>query len=153
MAHVVEYSRTNQKVAEFNNLGGTVYQAWRHRNGHTYILAGSAITEFGADNKKVHATNVVGLSGWGGFEILPSGNFLVAYYGGKKYAEVDKDGKIIWEHTTNAGATQLDPTRIQRNGNTVVAGGNVAFVIEYDCDKKEVWKVATKGRPFSVRRY
>ena len=28
----------------------------------------------------------------------------------------------------------------------MVAGGNVMFVVEYDRDKKELWKVATKGR-------
>ena len=101
MANVVEYTRSNQKVAEFSNLGGTVYQATRHRNGHTYVLAGNSIMEFGFDNKQIRSVNIGSLSGWGGFEILPNGNFLVAYYGqGNKYAEIDKDGKTVWEHST-----------------------------------------------------
>jgi len=156
MADVVEYTRTGQKVAEFPKTGGTVYQAIRHRNGHTFILAGAALTEYGVDNKQLRSINVGSLSGWGGFEILPNGNFLLAYYSqGNKYAEIDKEGKTVWEHSTTSSPTRLDPTRIQRlrNGNTVVAGGNVMFVAEFDRDKKEIWKVATKGRPFSVRRY
>lgn len=156
MADVVEYNRANQKIADFPRPGGTVYQAIRHRNGHTFILAGNSIYEYDTDRKQVRTINVGALSGWAGFEILPNGNFLVAYYGqNSKYGEIDKDGKTIWEHSTAAGATRLDPTRVQRlrNGNTLVAGGNMMWVVEYDRDKKEVWKVATKGRPFSVRRY
>jgi HEAT repeat protein len=156
MQGVVEYTRGNEKVADFPNPGGTVYQAIRHRNGHTFILAGNNITEYDADRKQVRQINVGSLSGWAGFEILPNGNFLIAYYSqNSKYAEIDGNGKTVWEHSTNGAATRLDPTRVQRlrNGNTLVAGGNMMFVVEYDRDKKEVWKVATKGRPFGVRRY
>jgi hypothetical protein len=158
MSTVVEFTRSKEKVAEFPNGEGAIYQAIRHRNGHTFILAGNQITEYGIDNKQVRSTNIGLLSGWGGFDILPNGHFLVAYYGqaGNKYGEVAPDGKVVWEHSTAAvPATRLDPTRVQRlrNGNTLVAGGNVMLVVEFDRDKKEVWKVATKGRPFSVRRY
>jgi outer membrane protein assembly factor BamB len=156
MVDVVEFGRANQKVAEFPRPGSTVYQATRHRNGHTFILAGNSLIEYDTDKKQVRIVNVGSLSGWGGFEILPNGNYLIAYYGqNSKYAEIDKDGKTIWEHSTSASPTRLDPTRVQRlrNGNTLVAGGNMMWVVEYDRDKKEVWKVATKGRPFGVRRY
>lgn len=156
MQGVVEYTRANQKVADFPNPGGTVFQAIRHRNGHTFILAGNNLTEYDTDRKQVKAINVGNLSGWGGFEILPNGNFLIAYYSqNAKYGEIDKDGKTIWEHSTQGGTTRLEPTRVQRlrNGNTLVAGGNTMWVAEFDRDKKEIWKVATKGRPFSVRRY
>lgn len=151
MSGVVEYNRAKEKVADFPNAGGTVHQAIRHRNGHTFILSGNSIIEYDIDRKQVRTVNIGALSGWGGFEILPNGNFLVAYYSqANKYAEIDKDGKTVWEHST-----PFNPTRVQRlrNGNTVVAGGNSLFVAEYDRDKKEIWKVATKGRPFGVRRY
>ncbi len=156
MVEVVEYNRANQKVAEFPRPGGTVYQAIRHRNGHTFILAGNSLTEYDTDRKQVRSINVGSLSGWAGFEILPNGNFLIAYYSqNSKYGEIDKDGKTIWEHSTAGAPTRVEPTRVQRlrNGNTLVAGGNMMFVVEYDRDKKEVWKVASKGRPFGVRRY
>jgi hypothetical protein len=156
MQGVYEYNRAREKVADFPNQGGTVYQAVRHRNGHTFILAGNHLTEYDADRKQARQINVGSLSGWAGFEILPNGNFLVAFYSNQnKYAEIDGAGKVVWEHSTSAAPTRLDPTRVQRlrNGNTVVAGGNVMFVAEFDRDKKEVWKVATKGRPFGVRRY
>ncbi len=152
MSTVVEYNRAKEKVAEFPNANGAIYQAIRHRNGHTFVLSGNSITEFGTDNKQVHSTNIGALSGWGGFEILPNGHFLVARYTqGNTYTEVAPDGKVI----STGAPTQLNPTRVQRlrNGNTLVAGGNMMFVAEFDRDKKEVWKVATKGRPFSVKRY
>ena len=84
------------------------------------------------------------------------GNFLIAFYStGSSYAEVNPEGKKVWEHSTAGAQTRLEPTRVQRlrNGNTVVAGGNSMWVVEYDRNKKEIWKVATKGRPFSVLRY
>jgi hypothetical protein len=143
-------------VATFPVAGGVVYQAIRHRNGHTYILGGNGISEYGVDKKLVRTISVGNLSGWAGFEILSNGNFLVACYSqANRYAEIDGAGKTVWEHSTTSGPTRLDPTRVQRlrNGNTVVAGGNVMSVVEFDRDKKEVWKVATKGRPFGVRRY
>ena len=97
MSVVVEYTRSNEKVAEFANLG-IIYQAIRHRNGHTYILANNSVIEFGNDNKQIRDPDRRPLR-LGGFSILPNGNFLIAFYGqGNKYAEVNTDGKIVWEH-------------------------------------------------------
>jgi hypothetical protein len=148
---VVEYNRAKEKVAEFPTNRGTVFQALRHRNGNTYVLAGSSVVEFDANRKQVRVTDIGRMAGWGGFEILPNGNFLVANYTlGKRYAEIDANGKVVFENVTGGS-----PARIQRlrNGNTLVAGGSNLAVVEYDRDKNEVWKAATRGRPFSVRRY
>jgi hypothetical protein len=152
MNEVTEVSRDGKRVvASFPRPQGTVFHARRAKNGHTFILAGNELWELDVGNKPIRKIPVAGLSGWGGFDFLPNGNFLICYYtSARKYAEIDGNGKAVWEHTTSA-----EPSRIQRlrNGNILIAGGNAHFVAEYDRDKKEVWKVATKGRPFSVLRY
>jgi HEAT repeats len=152
MNEVTEVSRDGKRaVASFPRPQGTVFQARRAKSGHTFILAGNELWELDVGNKPIRKIPVGGLSGWGGFDFLPNGNFLICYYtSARKYAEIDGNGKAVWEHTTTA-----EPSRIQRlrNGNILIAGGNAHFVAEYDRDKKEVWKVATKGRPFSVLRY
>jgi hypothetical protein len=156
MQGVVEFNRDKNKVAEFPSQGNTVFQAIRHRNGSTFVLAGNSIYEYDPEQKLVRTINAGPLSGWAGFEILPYGNFLIAGYTQRnRYAEIDSSGKLILEHVTAGGPTTLDPTRVQRlrDGNTLVAGGNQHFVVEFNRDRKEVWKVATKGRPFGVRRY
>jgi len=152
MNEVTEVSRDGKRVvASFPRPQGTVFHVRRAKSGHTFILAGNELWELDVGNKPTRKIPVGGLSGWGGFDFLPNGNFLICYYtSARKFAEIDGNGKIVWEHTTGA-----EPSRIQRlrNGNILIAGGNVHFVAEFDRDRKEVWKVATKGRPFSVLRY
>ena len=153
MAEVVEVKKDGTRVGEpFPRPTGTVYQVRQAKNGHTFILAGNELWELNGDRKDVRKIPIPGgLSGWSGFDFLPNGNFLIAYYGsGRKYAEIDAKGKVVHENVV-----ACDPTRVQhlRNGNTLVAGGNTMFCAEYDRDKKEVWKVTTKGRPFAILRY
>lgn len=153
MGEVVEIKKDGTRVGDvFPRPQGTVYHVRQAKNGHTFILAGNELMELDRNRKEVRKVTIPGgLSGWGGFDFLPNGNFLISYYGsGRKVAEVDGTGKIVTETVT-----QVDPTRAQRlrNGNILVAGGNTMFCIEYDTNKKEVFKVPTKGRPFSVLRY
>jgi len=150
MNEIIELTPDHKKVGTFPRPAGTLYHARKGKNGNTYYLANNQIFEIDSAGKQVRAINVGNTSGWSGFELLPNGHFLVAYYvTSNRVAELDSTGKVIWEVKTPT------PTRAQRlrNGNTLVAGGNQAFVIEYDRNMKEVWKVATRGRPFSVLRY
>lgn len=153
MSEVVEIKKDGTRVGDpYPRPQGTVYQVRQAKNGHTFILAGNEIMELSRDRKELRKVSIPGgLSGWAGFDLLPNGNFLIAYYGsGRKVAEIDGTGKVVSEI-----GTQVDPTRVQRlrNGNTLIAGGNTMFCIEYDVNKKEVFRVPTKGRPFSVLRY
>jgi HEAT repeat protein len=152
---VVELSRDGKQVHDLK-YQTTVFQARRNNKGQTFVLVGNELIEFDSTHKEVRRIPIGGHSGWGGFDFLANGNFLIAFYtSGSSYAEVNREGKKVWEHSTASAPTRLEPTRVQRlrNGNTLVAGGNSLFVVEYDQNKKEVWKVATKGRPFSVLRY
>jgi hypothetical protein len=153
MNEVIEVKKDGERVGDvYPRPAGTVYHVRRAKNGHTFILAGNELMELSAERKELRKIPIPGgLSGWGGFDFLPNGNFLIGYYGnGRKYAEINGKGEVVFEHVVN-----MEPTRVQRlrNGNVLLTGGNSMFVAEYDRDKKEVWKVATKGRPFSVLRY
>jgi len=149
MQEVLEMTPDKKRVGNYPRPNGTVYHARRGKNGHTYYMA-NGIVDLDATGKQVRTIPVANTTGWGGFELLPNGHFLVSYYvASNRVAELDANGKEVWSVTSNT------PTRAQRlrNGNTLVAGGNQAFVYEYDRNKAEVWKVPTRGRPFSVLRY
>ncbi len=49
-------------------------------------------------------------------EALPNGRFLLALGGSNRVIEIDKAGKIRWEHTVRA---PMSATRL-RNGNTPI---------------------------------
>ncbi len=87
---------------------------------------------------------------------LPDGNTLIACGdrpGGSKIVEVDKDGKIVWQVTSDdlPGISLKLMTGLQRlpNGNTVMSNwlghgqfGKAPHVIEVTRDKKVVWTFA-----------
>ncbi len=156
MGQVMEMTPEKRISHEFPLQGHPVYHARRGRNGHTYILSGNSLFEYNSANALIHETKVGNLSGWAGFEFLPNGHFLIANYThNASFKEIDRNGKVIWEMSSNGKATRTEATRIQYlpNGNYLVAGGNSTVVVEYDRKHNIVWKVATKGRPFGVLRY
>jgi hypothetical protein len=87
---------------------------------------------------------------------LPNGNTLIACGdgpGGSRVIEVDKDGKIVWQVTSDdlPGISLKLMTGLQRlpNGNTVMSNwlghgqfGKAPHVIEVTPDKKVVWTFA-----------
>ncbi|HEY8506301.1 MAG TPA: HEAT repeat domain-containing protein, partial [Gemmataceae bacterium] len=151
MTELIELTPERKRVGSFPAPPGPVFQARRARDGHTFFLCNGHVTELDARGKELRRVNVGRTSGWAGLEVLPNGNFLVAQYtAAPRVAEVDGDGKVVWECTT-----PLSPTRAQRlrSGNTLVAGGNHNFVAEYNPAGEEVWRAETKGRPFAVLRY
>ena len=58
-------------------------------------------------------------------------------------------GKVHWECSV---PTACYANRLS-NGNTLVASVDSRYVVEVDREGKEVWRKATKGRPFRARRY
>jgi outer membrane protein assembly factor BamB len=128
-----------------------VFAAVKLRNGHiVYVHSSGRLVELdGATGKEVRNLNVGGFSGWGGVDVLPNGNFLLAQYSANQVVEVDKTGKILWQCkvSTPALATRLP------NGRVLVSSISGNFIAEFDRSGKEVWKEATKGQPFRVRRY
>jgi hypothetical protein len=82
-------------------------------------------------------------------EALPNGRFLLALGGSNRVIEIDKAGKIRWEHTARA---PMSATRL-RNGNTLIASYEDRCVLEVDRAGKEVAKQSLEGRPFIARRH
>ncbi len=150
MSEIIELTRDGKRVGNYPKPTSTLYQVVRARNGHTFYLSNNQVVELDVAGKEMRRVSVGHTSGWAGLELLPNGHFLISYYvAGNKIAEIDGTGKVVWEmHAPTASRTQK-----LRNGNILVAGGNHMYVAEYDRNKKEVWRVATVGRPFSVRRY
>lgn len=149
---VMEFDRSGKRLGEFPNLPNQIYQVHRDKRGHTFVLGDSGLTELDPSNKILRTIPIAKMQGWGGFQVLPNQHFLIGYYNSANgYAEVDATGKALFEHKN----INFEVTRLQkmRNGNVLVAGGNHNEVVEFDSNKKVVWKVATEGRPFAICRY
>jgi hypothetical protein len=129
---------------------GSIYCAQKLRNGHiVYAHAGGQLVELDATGKEVRSLALRGLSAWASVEVLSNGRYLVSQYSLNRVVEVDANGKVYWECSaqTPAFATRL------RNGNTLIACTEGRCVIEVDRSGQELWKQATIGRPFRVRRH
>ncbi|VTS04544.1 NHL repeat-containing protein [Tuwongella immobilis] len=150
MSSLHELTPDLKEVGKFPSIPGTIYHARLGRNGHLFCLTNGRLIEYGTDRKEIRSIPVGNTTGWGGFDLMPNGNVLIAsYVAGNRIAEFDPRGKLVWELAVQT------PTRVQRlrNGNILVAGGNTPFVAEFDRNKKEVWRIESKGRPFSAFRY
>ncbi len=134
-----------------NPVGGDIYRTQRLPNGHIlFVCSGGSIVELDAAGKQVRVIKVPGNVGFfAGLEVLSNGRFLVALYCENRVIEMDAEGKILWQCTTQ---TPSSATRLP-NGNTLVTSMDGKAVIEFDRAGTEVWKVKTEARPFRVRRY
>jgi outer membrane protein assembly factor BamB len=91
----------------------------------------------------------------GNIYALENGNFLVQLWGEGSVIEVDKDGKELWryqvpnnvksKHNYPVGCVQ-DVLRL-KNGNTMIACGTQARILEVTPDKEIVWKFKTEDHP------
>src|SRR5262249_25440310 len=114
--------------------------------------AGGNIFELTTDNKEVRRIPAGDTSNWGGVEIQPNGNFVVARCSQHEVVEIDPTGKGLWK---------IGPEKIQwptwaggqPNGNTLVACAHSGIIAEFDRSGKEVWRMDLKGRPCRMRRY
>lgn len=150
-----EFTRDGKVV--FNarqNQGGSIYYAQKLRTGnYLFIQSSGRIVELDGNGKEVRSfspeSDKQGCGYWAAIEALNNGRYLVALGSSHKVAEIDTAGKLLWscKVPNTTGATRL------RNGNTLCVSTEGRMVIEFDRDGKEVWKQATQGRPFRVRRY
>lgn len=73
---------------------------------------------------------------------LDNGHYLVAHYGGKRVAEYDKKGCVVWEAPIPGGAHSV--ARL-KNGHTVVAATDKAQdakMVEFDKKGNIVWELS-----------
>ncbi len=151
---IIEVTPDDKVVFNYRHAGSSVYCACKLRNGHVLLIDGSGkVAELDAAGKQVMTFTPERHSGgagyWAAIEPLRDGRYLICLSGQGKVVETDAKGKIHWECDV---PTACYANRLS-NGNTLVASVDGRYVVEVDRQGKEVWRKATKGRPFRARRY
>ena len=79
---------------------------------------------------------------------LENGNFLAQLWGEGSAVEVDKDGKEVWRYKVGKGVagTVQDVLRL-KNGNTMIACGTQARILEVNPKKEIVWEFTKDDHP------
>jgi hypothetical protein len=150
LTEIVEVTRDNKVVLRIPATNGSIWSAYKGKNGNIlYAESGGDVVEVDAAGKRLRAVRSGGMEAWGGAEMLPNGNVLVARYGQGQIVELDWTGKVIWQVNTPNPSYAMRMT----NGNTLATNTNNNGIVEFDRDGKEVWKQATQGRPFRTWRY
>jgi outer membrane protein assembly factor BamB len=146
---LLEITRDGKEVFSFSKPAN-IYYAQKLRNGHiVYAHNSGKVVEVDASGKEVCSLSLGGMSGWGGVEKLPNGNYLVALSTAGKVVEVDKTGKTLWSYAMKSPSLA---TRLP-NGNILVSSHYGKILVEINRAGREVWKQTVVGRPFKVRRY
>jgi hypothetical protein len=146
---LLEVTRDGKTVFSYHK-SISIWCAVKARSGHiVYAASNDTIVELDRSGKEVRTLNVGGMLTWGGVDVLPNGNYLVARYSNNQVVEVNKLGKVVWKCTvqTPSLATRL------RNGHILVCSSDGRKIVEIDRKGKEVWKHVVQGRPFRARRY
>jgi hypothetical protein len=149
---VLEVDRKGETVYS-HQRPGSIYCAQKLRNGNILTLDNQGnIFELTTEGKEVRKVAAGDTSNWGGVEIQPNGNFVVARCGQHEVVEIDPTGKVVW---------RLGPDKIQwptwagrtSNGHTLVACAHSGIIAEFDRGGKELWRMDLQGRPCRLRRY
>jgi hypothetical protein len=150
---ILEVTVQGKEVLRYQHTGGMIYSARKLPDGHVlFIDSGGKVTELDAAGKLVRAflpqQHTNGAGAWASVEPLRGGRYLITFSGSNRVLETDASGKLFWDCMVPS------PTYATRlaNGNTLVSAVNPRYVVEVDRQGKEVWKKATRGRPFRVRR-
>jgi hypothetical protein len=151
---VIEVTPADKVVFNYRHSGSSVYCASKLGNGHILLIDGSGkVAELDAAGKQVMTFTpekyAAGASYWAAITPLRDGRYLICLSGQGKVVETDAKGKVHWECDVR---TACYAQRLA-NGHTLVASGDGRYVVEVDRQGKEVWRKATKGRPFRARRY
>jgi HEAT repeat protein len=83
-----------------------------------------------------------------GIDVLPNGNVLVSQTDRNKVAELNSDGKTVWQ----ADAPGITTATRLPNGHTLVASHNMSSVTELDRSGKVVWEHKDTLHVFRARR-
>jgi HEAT repeat protein len=151
---IYEVTPTKEVVFQHNDRRD-FRDALRLSNGHILYVAGDGtLVEWDATDDHILHTIVpenyaLGAKYRARVEPLLNGRYLLALGGSNRVVEIDKTGKIRWEHTVRA---PMSATRL-RNGHTLIACFEDRCVVEVDRAGKEIAKQSLQGRPFAARRY
>jgi hypothetical protein len=139
---VIEFDPTGKEVWSFDVKGA--WSAEKLANGNVLIA--------GYYEKKVFEVNREKKTVWEysvdrslNAKALRNGNILIAVASGRKVLEISRDKRIVWQHVTKGNCRDIHRLR---NGNTLIAAGNV--VEEITPDKKQIWSYHA-SQPYGIQ--
>jgi hypothetical protein len=150
---VLELDRDGKEVSTYNRPGNDVFSAHKTHDGHLLVVTRTGqCVRVDAEGKEEKAFQIagglIGNVAFGSIDILPTGRLLVPLGNQNKVAEVDDQGKLVWEAPfTGASAVMRLP-----NGHTLVTSYTGNRAAELDREGKEVWTYTGEGRLLRVRK-
>lgn len=145
---LVEYDANGKEVWRFDNLPNKPYSVQRLPNGNTLVpIYGNEILEIRPDKKFHRRIRVPETVKWA--QQLDNDRILVVFYNSGRIAELDYEGRILWEV---GGMGQ--PYSVERlgNGNTLVANRTENKVVEVDRDGQVVWSYNARPSVYRAQR-
>ncbi len=145
---LVEYDARGREVWRFDNLPNKPYSVQRLPNGNTLVpIYGNELLEIRPDKSFARRIKLPETVKWA--EQLENGRILVVFYNTGRIAELDEQGRVLWDVT---GMGQ--PYSVERlaNGNTLVANRRNNQVVEVDRLGKIVWSYNAKPSLYRAQR-
>jgi PQQ-like domain len=150
---VLELDRDGKEVSTYARPGNDIFSAHKTHDGHLLVVTRAGqCTRVDAEGKEEKtfqiAGGVLGTVVFGSIDLLPTGRLLVPLGTQNKVAEVDDQGKLVWEAPFTA------PSAVMRlpNGHTLATSYGNNRAAELDREGKEVWSYNGEGRLFRVRK-
>lgn len=154
---VLELDQKQDTVFRYNSKS-KIFAVQRLKNGNTFIgeCTEGRLLEVNSKGKIVKQLTILpeGEKKDDGYirnaRKLDNGHYLVAHYSGRKVAEYDSRGRIVWEAEVEGGAHSVARTP---SGNTIVASTDKTRnpkIIEFNKDGKVVWELSNadlQGEP------
>jgi hypothetical protein len=149
---LVEMRRDGTEVFSFPRNEHDIVRGRKLRSGEVvFITTNGLVTRLDGITKQVRGTfNIQPMPVlFGGIDILPGGNLLVAEFQQNRVVEYTREGK----QTGNPIVVQWPNSALRLpNGHTLVASQNSRKITEFDRNGREVWGFGTEGTVFNARR-
>jgi hypothetical protein len=145
---LVEYDASGKEVWRIDDLPNKPYSVQRLPNGNTLVpIYGNEILEIRPDKKFHRRIRVPETVKWA--QQLDNERILVVFYNSGRIAELDYEGRILWEV---GGMGQPYSCERLPNGNTLIANRTENKVVEVDRDGEIVWTYKAKPSVYRAQR-
>lgn len=149
---LAEYDAKGKQKFVYQRFNDTIFRAKKLRSGEILMISGNGVlTRYDPKTQKDVKSFFVGHPNnlFGGFDVLPSGNIVVAQQNNNQVVEFDQGGKEKnrWQ------VQQPNSVMALPNGHLLVNSNNSRRIVELDRTGREVWSHnITDGTPFNARR-
>jgi outer membrane protein assembly factor BamB len=142
---IVEVDKDGKKVFEHTDPNGREFmRGQKLRNGEMICVTEDyQYHRLDATGKEVGKSFPVDIRTFGGrLQLLPNGRLLVPEYTNRRVAELDGDGKVVWEAPFEI---PIAAVRLP-DGNTLVTGYQQHRAVELDPAGQTVWEYQASSR-------